>query len=48
MSDSGDRKYILPVCIIGGARREQQRRYKIKRVIDEDVEYGRKLFQIRI
>lgn len=29
MSDSGDRKYILPVCIIGGARREQQRRYKI-------------------
>ena len=38
MSDSGDRKYNLPVCIIGGARREQQRRYiikyKIKRVID--------------
>ena len=31
MSDSGDRKYIqlVPVCIIGGARREQQRRYKI-------------------
>ena len=45
MSDSGDRKYILPVCIIGGARREQQRSCKIKRVIDEDVEYG-KLFQI--
>ena len=39
MSDSGDRKYILPVCIIGGARREQQRSCKIKRVmIDEDVE----------
>ena len=32
MSDSGDRKYIqlVPVCIIGGARREQQRRYIIK------------------
>ena len=30
MSDSGDRKYILPVCIIGGARREQQRRYILK------------------